>query len=41
MYVTGAKTSIYCVKKFIIWAGAFFPKAPEKALRDNKKCLKF
>jgi hypothetical protein len=32
MFVTGVKISVYRVTKFPIWAGAFFPKTPEKAL---------
>jgi hypothetical protein len=35
MYVTGVKNSVYCVKKFPIWAGAFSPNNPEKALHGN------
>jgi hypothetical protein len=36
MYVTGVKNSVYRIKKFPIWAGAFFPKTPEKALIFKK-----
>jgi hypothetical protein len=35
MYVTGVKNSVYCVKKFPIWAWAFFSKTREKAPSIN------